>query len=87
MSDYSSVIYLPVLMKEIAKYSDNISIEVKHMNNIWTYDDYCSANVDLAIGNYSVDNDIINKEILFTSNIVCAASADHPAFQKKTADS
>ena len=84
MSDYAAIIYLPKIMKNIERYTDNISIEVVHLNNIWNYEDYKNSNVDLAIGNYTIDNDIVNKQNLFTSKIVCAASKKHPAFQKES---
>ena len=83
MSDYASMIYLPKLMKIVKEYSDNITIEVVHLNNMWTYEDFSSSGIDLAIGNYAINNDAVVKSELFVSKMVCIASKQHPAFQKK----
>jgi DNA-binding transcriptional LysR family regulator len=84
MSDYASIIYLPKIMEVIDKFSDNIGIEVVHLNNMWTYDDFTEHNIDLAIGNYAVDNPVIMKERLFKSHIVCIGAKNHPAFQSQS---
>jgi DNA-binding transcriptional LysR family regulator len=81
MSDYASIIYLPKLMKAIKKFSENITVEVVHLNNMWNYEDFASANIDLAIGNYAIKNEAIVKYQLFESQMVCIASKKHPAFQ------
>ena len=83
MSDYASIIYLPKIMKTIKEYSDNITVEVVHLNNMWTYENFTSANIDLAIGNYAVTNDKIAREKLFESHMVCIGAENHPAFQDK----
>ncbi|HJO96103.1 MAG TPA: LysR family transcriptional regulator [Victivallales bacterium] len=81
LSDLSSLSVLPQLMNKINKYSDKISIFVEHLNNLESYDEFLKNKLDIAIGYFRSQSDLLEKEELYASDLVCIASKSHPDFQ------
>lgn len=83
MPDIVSILLLPELNKHILEFSDNVSIKIKNILDVSSYEDFTNDNLDFAIGNYSVSSQSISYEKLFSTELVCVGSKQHEVFAKK----
>ncbi len=73
MPDYMTSIFANQIAKEIGKYP-NLVLNIKQVNNITDYSFFPDTKLDLAIGNYTISNPLVNSELLIKSKMVCLCS-------------
>lgn len=83
MTDNLASILLDPLSKKLTDFTDTIRISVNDINDLTSYDDFISHDLDIAIGNYSVSSQNILSEELFKTNLVCVGDKNHAAFKEK----
>lgn len=83
MSDYTSLIILPKLIKRVEHYAPNITINVSHLNDVKEIDDFIAPRLDLAIGCFFSPPELLKTQRLFSDRRVWVADKKHPAFKSE----
>jgi len=73
MPDYMTSIFANQIAEEIGKYT-NLTLNIKQVSNITDYSFFRDNKVDLAIGNYTILDPLVNLELLIKSKMVCLCS-------------
>jgi DNA-binding transcriptional LysR family regulator len=86
MSDYASIILLPDFIGNLNNFTENINLNVCHLNNFSSYEDFLLNNLDFAIGFFANSSKSILSQKLFSTELVCVGRKAHPIFKQKKLD-
>ena len=83
MSDYTSLLLLPKLIRIINQKAPNIKFRVWHLKEMQALNELDEDQLDIAIYYEKYLPQKLANQVLFTDNSVCVADKSHPAIQKK----
>ncbi|HJO94491.1 MAG TPA: LysR family transcriptional regulator [Victivallales bacterium] len=82
MPDHVTSVYMPQIITKIRN-NENLKINLIHINNLLSYEEFKANCIDLAFGNFSLNSDFINNEKLITTQLVCLCSTKNPLSENK----
>lgn len=82
-SDYLDPKFLPKMMAQIKKQAPHCIIEIQALSAAYDYKtELAHGGVDVVIGNWLTPPDNLHLGQLFTDEVVCMVSSDHPAVRR-----